>query len=85
MLVRREDIKPDMKVIDPVNTPGIVYTWLTGARFIDGELVSYVCDNCGYPDQFILREETEYPGYRCYSCIQCAGIDDLEPLVQAVK
>ena len=83
--MRREDIKSGMKVIDPVNTPGIIYTWLSGAVFIQGELVSYLCDTCGYPDQFILREEAEYPAIKIYSCVQCAGIKDLEPLVQAVK
>lgn len=85
MLVDRNQIKNGLKVIDPVNTPGIVYTWITGGRFIDGELISYVCDNCGYPDQFMLREDEEYQGLRHYSCIQCAGLDDLEPLVQSVK
>jgi hypothetical protein len=85
MLVRREDIKAGLKVIDPTNTPGIVYTWLAGGEFTQGALFYYTCDNCGNADQFVLREETEYPGYRCYSCIKCAGIDDLEPLVQIVK
>lgn len=84
MLVLREDIKPGMKVIDPIHTPGIIYTWLSGAVFVDGELVAYLCDTCNFPDQFILREERPYPEVRIYSCVQCAGIKDLEPLVQVV-
>ena len=75
--MRREEIKAGLQVRDN----NMIYTWITGGRFIDGELISYVCDNCGFPDQFVLREEIEICGLRGTFCIQCAGIEDLEPLV----
>lgn len=81
----RNEIKDGLRVIDPVNTPGITYTWITGGRFIDGELISYVCYNCGFLDQFLLREDEEIAGLRGTFCIQCAGLDNLEPIVQVVK
>lgn len=85
MLVRREAIRAGLRVVDLRNTPDMTYTWITGGRFIDGELISYVCDNCGYPDQFMLREDIEVAGLRGTFCIPCAGLDDLEPIAQAVK
>lgn len=83
--MRRESIRAGLRVVDLRNTPDMTYTWTTGGRFIDGELIYYVCDNCGYPDQFVLREDNEVNGLRGTFCIQCAGLDDLEPIVQAVK
>jgi hypothetical protein len=83
--VKRTDIKDGLRVIDTRHTPDVTYTWITGGRFIDGELISYVCDNCGYPDQFVLREDEEVHGLRGTFCIQCAGLEDLEPIVSIVK
>ena len=86
MLVRREDIKAGLRVVDLRNTPDMTYTWITGGRFIDDELISYVCVNCGFPDQFMLREDNELAGlHRGIFCIPCAGLEDLEPIAQAVK
>jgi hypothetical protein len=98
--VRREDIKAGLRVYDSRNTPDITYTWITGGRFIDGRLVYSACDNCGDIDQFMLREDQvvlpdipivltakcrREPTILGTFCIQCAGLDDLEPIVQLVK
>jgi len=83
--VRREQIRTGLQVRDANHTPGMTYTWIAGGRFIDGELISWVCDNCGFPDQFLLRENIEVCGLRGTFCIDCAGLDDLEPIAQLVK
>ena len=83
--MRREQIKVGLQVRDIRNTPDITYTWVSGGVFVDGELISWVCDNCGYPDQFLLREDIEVYGLRGTFCIDCAGLDDLEPIAQLVK
>jgi hypothetical protein len=85
MLVRREDIKTGLRVVDLRNTPDTTYTWIAGGEFIDGTLYQHVCEACDFTDQFMLREDKVVRGKQMILCIECAGIDDLEPLVQAVK
>lgn len=85
MLVKRDDITVGLRVRDSRNTPDMTYTWIAGGRFVDGELISWVCDNCGFPDQFLLREDIEVCGLRGTFCVDCAGLDDLEPIAQLVK
>ena len=83
--MRKEAIKAGLQVRDIRNTPDMTYTWISGGRFVEGELISWVCDNCGFPDQFLLREDIEVCGLRGTFCIDCAGLDDLEPIAQLVK
>jgi hypothetical protein len=84
-IMRREDIKAGLRVVDLRNTPNTSYTWIAGAEFIDGTLYQYYCEACHFLDQFMLREDKVVRGHQLILCIECAGIDDLEPIAQAVK
>lgn len=85
MLVKRSEIRAGLRVRDS-KTPEMIYTWISGGRFINGELISWVCDNCSFSDQFILQEDFELGGLPLGKfCVDCAGLDDLEPIVQLVK
>lgn len=83
--MKRSEIKPGLKVRD-TKTPEMVYTWISGGQFINGDLISFVCDNCSFPDQYLLQEDFELGGLPMGKfCIDCAGLNDLEPLVRLVK
>jgi hypothetical protein len=75
--MRREDIRVGLRVTDLKNTPDMTYTWIEGS--------SGICVNCNFPDQYLLREDYELHNLRGQFCIDCAGLDDLEPLAVVIK
>jgi len=75
--MRRQDIRVGLKVADPKNTPNMTYTWIDGS--------SGICRVCDFPDQYLLQEDYELHNLRGQFCIECAGLDDLEPLAEVIK
>lgn len=75
------EIKVGMKVID--RTLNVTYTWIRSNNSI--------CYFCGFGCRgFTLWEDlpiinTFGDVYRGKYCVDCAGIKDLEPVVQAVQ
>ena len=75
----KQDIKLGMKVID--RTLNVTYTWIKS--------YGSVCDMCSYPDKFYLWEDEPIINtfgdiYRGKYCVDCAGVQDLEPIVHAI-
>jgi hypothetical protein len=75
----KDEIKSGLKVID--KTLNVTYTWVSGWTSL--------CSFCNYPDSFLLIEDEPIvnsfgDSYRGKYCVDCAGLESLEPIVKAV-
>lgn len=78
--MKKEDIRIGMKVID--RSIDVTYTWIMSYRS--------VCSMCDSPSKLFLWEDvpiinTFGDSWRGKYCIECAGTENLEPVVQAVQ
>lgn len=79
--MRYEEIKIGQQVFDP--TIKAFYVWCAGSYVVNGEPIDLLCSACGFPDKYFLRWKDEKETVTF--CTECADIENLQPILVAVK